>query len=108
MLNVSGYLPTPDRHSSTLNLLEDARQRFHHNKSIFVDLGVHEDFNLLQPHSWDRYQINIKFYGSSENYNTKYTECLHIDLAKDAYRSTNHKDEFPQMTLWLEWKEKIL
>ncbi|KAJ7831731.1 hypothetical protein B0H14DRAFT_3110180 [Mycena olivaceomarginata] len=35
------------------------------------------------------------------------TERLHIDLAKDAYRSTNFKDEFPQMILWLERKEKI-
>ncbi|KAJ7712786.1 hypothetical protein B0H14DRAFT_3902164 [Mycena olivaceomarginata] len=39
-------------------------------------------------------------------FNTEYTEHLHIDLAKDAYRSTNFKDEFPQMTLWLERKEK--
>ncbi|KII87233.1 hypothetical protein PLICRDRAFT_30651 [Plicaturopsis crispa FD-325 SS-3] len=39
---------------------------------------------------------------------SQYTERLHIDLAKDAYRATNHKDEYPQMTLWLERKEKIL
>lgn len=44
---------------------------------------------------------------TADNYNTEYTERLHIDLAKDAYRSTNFKDEFPQMTLWLERKEKI-
>ncbi|THV03910.1 hypothetical protein K435DRAFT_909634 [Dendrothele bispora CBS 962.96] len=30
-----------------------------------------------------------------------------IDMAKDAYRSTNKKDEYPQMTKWLERKEKI-
>ncbi|KAJ7463204.1 hypothetical protein FB451DRAFT_1494005 [Mycena latifolia] len=29
------------------------------------------------------------------------------DLAKDAYRATNRKDEYTQMTLWLERKEKI-
>ncbi|KAJ7933521.1 hypothetical protein B0H13DRAFT_1856028 [Mycena leptocephala] len=49
----------------------------------------------------------IKLFGTTDNYNTEYTERLHIDLAKDAYRSTNFKDEFPQMTLWLERKEKI-
>ncbi|KAG1740645.1 hypothetical protein EDB19DRAFT_1908395 [Suillus lakei] len=38
----------------------------------------------------------------------EYTERLHIDYAKDAYRATNHKDEFTQMTRWLECKEKIL
>ncbi|KAJ7789066.1 hypothetical protein B0H14DRAFT_3503467 [Mycena olivaceomarginata] len=35
-----------------------------------------------------------------DNYNTEHTERLHIDLAKDAYRST--KDEFLQMALWRE------
>ncbi|KAG1870273.1 hypothetical protein DFJ58DRAFT_723170 [Suillus subalutaceus] len=39
---------------------------------------------------------------------TEYTEHLHIDLTKDAYRATNHKDEYTQMTLWLERREKIL
>ena len=28
-------------------------------------------------------------------------------MVKDAYRATNHKDEYPQMTLWL-GKEKVL
>jgi hypothetical protein len=42
-----------------------------------------------------------------DNCNTENTERLHIDLAKDAYQSTNRKNEFSQMTLWLERKEKI-
>ncbi|KAG1825461.1 uncharacterized protein BJ212DRAFT_1443604 [Suillus subaureus] len=33
---------------------------------------------------------------------------IFIQLAKDAYCATNHKDEFIQMTCWLEQKEKIL
>ncbi|KAJ7814278.1 hypothetical protein B0H14DRAFT_2376094, partial [Mycena olivaceomarginata] len=53
------------------------------------------------------YIPNIKMFGTSDNYNSEYTERLHIDLAKEAYRSTNFKDEFSQMTLWLERKEKI-
>ncbi|KAJ6548331.1 hypothetical protein B0H10DRAFT_1969194 [Mycena sp. CBHHK59/15] len=48
----------------------------------------------------------IKLFGTTTTI-TEYTEHLHIDLAKDAFRSTNFKDEFPQMTLWLERKEKI-
>ena len=38
---------------------------------------------------------------------TKQTEQLHIDFTKDAYRTTNQKDEYPQMTAWLERREKI-
>ena len=36
------------------------------------------------------------------------TECLHIDFAKNAYRATNRKDEFSQITKWLECQEKVL
>jgi hypothetical protein len=82
-------------------------QCFHDNKSIFVDLGVRDEFNLPKLHSCRHYAPYIKSFGTTDNYNTEYTERLHIDLAKEAYRSTNFKDEFPQMTLWLERKEKI-
>ncbi|KAJ7118222.1 hypothetical protein C8R44DRAFT_923423 [Mycena epipterygia] len=97
----------PMHSSQTLDNLEDARMRFHRNKSIFVDLGIREDFNLPKLHSWEHYSPNIKLFGTSDNYNTEYTERLHINLAKDAYRATNRKEEFSQMTLWLERKEKI-
>jgi hypothetical protein len=103
------YLAQYPMHSTeTLAILDDSRQRFHENKSIFVDLGVRDNFNLPKLHSMDHYVPNIKLFGTSDNYNTEYTERLHIDLAKDAYGSTNLKNEFPQMTLWLERKEKIL
>ncbi|KDQ58816.1 hypothetical protein JAAARDRAFT_193332 [Jaapia argillacea MUCL 33604] len=34
-------------------------------------------------------------------------ERLHIDLAKDAWCSTNHKDERPQMVKWVTQQEKV-
>ncbi|KAJ7639594.1 hypothetical protein B0H17DRAFT_1216799 [Mycena rosella] len=63
--------------------------------------------NLPKLHNCAHYVMYISLFGTTNNYNTEYTERLHIYLAKDAYRSTNFKDEFPQMTLWLERKEKI-
>ncbi|KAJ6603059.1 hypothetical protein B0H10DRAFT_1721108, partial [Mycena sp. CBHHK59/15] len=102
------YLAQYPMHTSeTLGHLSNALKRFHENKSIFVDLGVRSDFNLPKLHSCSHYIMYIKLFGTTDNYNTEYTEHLHIDLAKDAFRSTNFKDEFPQMTLWLERKEKI-
>ncbi|KAJ6624580.1 hypothetical protein B0H10DRAFT_1784667 [Mycena sp. CBHHK59/15] len=102
------YLAQYPMHTSeTLAHLENALQCFHDNKSIFVDLGIRDDFNLPKLHFCRHYITYIKFFGTTDNYNTEYTERLHIDLAKEAYRSTNFKDEFPQMTLWLERKEKI-
>ncbi|KAG6849114.1 hypothetical protein H0H93_011213, partial [Arthromyces matolae] len=54
------------------------------------------------------YSKAIKLYGTTDNVNTQYTERLHIDLAKDAYAASNRKDEFSQMTIWVERKEKMM
>ena len=98
----------PVHTDETLTLLEDALERFHDNKKIFVDLGIRDAFNIPKLHFMRHYIDYVKLYGTLDNFNTEYTERLHIDLAKDAYAATNHKDEFTQMAVWLERKEKIL
>ena len=98
----------PVHTSETLGLLQQSLRDFHTNKHIFVELGIREDFNLPKLHSLVHYADSIELFGTTDNYNTEYTERLHIDLAKDAYRATNHRDEYAQMTVWLERKEKIL
>jgi hypothetical protein len=50
---------------------------------------------------------SIQLLGMTDNYNTEATEHLHINLAKDAYCTTNKKDYYEQMWLWLERREKI-
>ncbi|CDO72219.1 hypothetical protein BN946_scf184970.g71 [Trametes cinnabarina] len=103
------YLAQYPAHSSeTLELLKRALVRFHQNKAIFVDLGIRGHFKLPKLHWLEHYVLAIILFGTTDNYDTQYTERLHIDFAKEAYRATNHKDEFPQMTLWLERREKIL
>jgi hypothetical protein len=102
------YLSQLPVHSRcTLKQLDDALNVFHSNKSIFIDLGIREHFNFPKLHSCTHYASSIRFYGTTDNFNTQYTERLHIDLAKDAYRATNRKNEYPQMTTWLERREKI-
>ena len=98
----------PAHTAETLKLLHQSLRSFHDNKHIFVELGIREDFNLPKLHSLVHYVDSIKLFGTTDNYNTEYTERLHIDLTKDAYRATNHHDEYAQMTTWLERKEKIL
>ncbi|KAH9850541.1 hypothetical protein C2E23DRAFT_869966 [Lenzites betulinus] len=98
----------PAHTSTTLGLLKMALERFHDNKEVFVDLGIRAHFKIPKLHSLDHYIECIKLFGTTDNYDTQYTERLHIDFAKDAYRATNRKDEFPQMTLWLERHEKIM
>ncbi|THU95129.1 hypothetical protein K435DRAFT_666982, partial [Dendrothele bispora CBS 962.96] len=76
--------------------------------NIFVELGVREHFNLPKLHFLYHYTRAIKLYGTTDNYNTESTERLHIDFAKNAYRASNYKDEYTQMTRWLERREKIM
>ena len=97
----------PMHTTETLKLLRDALKRFHDNKDIFVDLGIRNHFNIPKLHFLDHYLMYIELFGTTDNCNTEYTERLHIDLAKDAWDATNGKDEFPQMTVWLERHEKI-
>lgn len=98
----------PAHTSDTLVLLRRALQRFHENKHIFVTLGARANWKLPKLHSLDHYLLSIMLFGTTDNYNTQYTEHLHIDFAKEAYRASNHRDKFPQMTLWLERREKVL
>ncbi len=103
------YLSQLPVHSTqTLNRLDEALSTFHSNKSIFTNLGIREHFNIPKLHACSHYASSIRIYGSTDNYNTQATEHLHINLAKDAYRATNKKDEYPQMTTWLERREKML
>jgi len=72
-----------------------------------MDLGAQKNFNLPKLHSLIHYTLSIQLFSTMDNYNTKQSECLYIDLAKNAYRVMNCKDEYPQMTAWLERRERI-
>lgn len=97
----------PSHTTDTLRRLDDSLMLFHQNKSVFVDLGVRGHFNIPKLHSLIHYHSSIALFGTTDNYNTEQSERLHIDFAKNAYRATNRKDEYPQMTLWLERHEKV-
>ncbi|KAJ8496749.1 hypothetical protein ONZ45_g12346 [Pleurotus djamor] len=98
----------PVHSDASLALLDQALFDFHENKAVFVTLEAREDFLIPKLHSLTHYSRAIRLFGTTDNYSTESTERLHIDFAKDAYAATNHKDEFPQMTRWLERREKIL
>ena len=93
--------------TDTLRHLQDSLRLFHENKAVFVDLGTRRNFNIPKLHSLLHYVSSITLFGTTDNYNTEQTERLHIDLAKNAYRATNRKGEYIQMTTWLERREKI-
>jgi len=94
------YLAQYPLHTTeTLELLKDALKRWHDNRYIFDTLGIRSHFNIPKFHSLEHYVMYITYFGTTDNYTTEYT--------KDAYRSTNFKDEIGQMTIWLERQEKV-
>ncbi|KAI9442877.1 hypothetical protein BJY52DRAFT_1206753 [Lactarius psammicola] len=97
----------PSHMTETLNHLEQSLTHFHENKAIFFDLGVRNHLNIPKFHSLLHYGRSITFFGTTDNYNTEQSERLHIDFTKDMYQATNRKDEYAQMTAWLERHEKI-
>lgn len=98
----------PIHSSITLDEMDAALAQFHENKGIFIDLGVRTGFNIPKLHFLSHYRRLFESFGTADNFNTEYTERLHIDYAKEAYRVSNHKDEYPQMTTWLDRRERIL
>ena len=102
------YLAQYRSHTTdTISKMWDCLKRFHDNKCVFIDLGIREHFHLPKLHSLGHYASSIKLFGTTGNYNTEQTECFHIDFTKDAYCATNHKNEYSQMTRWLECRERI-
>jgi hypothetical protein len=97
----------PVHTTETLDTMEGALQLYHENRQVFIDLGIHNDFNFPKDHFLNHYRELVKFFGTTDNFNTEYTERLHIDLVKEAFRSTNSKDEYPQMTAWLDRRERM-
>jgi len=102
------YLAQFQSHTSkTIAKLEESLATFHEFKEVFIDFGAREHFNIPKLHSLSHYATSIQLFGTTDNYNTEQSERLHIDLTKNAYRATNHKDEYAQMTVWLERREKL-
>ena len=91
----------------TIHQIEDCLSIFHNNKNIFLNLEVRENFNLPKLHSLSHYTSSIQLFGMTDNYNTKQFKCLYIDFTKKPYYVSNCKDEYFQMSKWLECHEKV-
>ncbi|KXN80789.1 hypothetical protein AN958_07312 [Leucoagaricus sp. SymC.cos] len=80
--------------------------QLHHH--IFVELSIRDNFDIPKLHFLLHFLYFIRRFSTLNNFNTEYTEQLHIDMVKDAYTASNSKDKFPQMTAWLDQRERIL
>ena len=98
----------PAHDSDTLGYLQGALDQFHKNCAYFTMTGIRKDFNIPKFHSLLHYIEAIELFGTTDNYNTEMFEWLHIDFAKQGWRASNQRDEFPQMIQWLSRQEKVI
>ncbi|KAH9957392.1 hypothetical protein BJV74DRAFT_880141 [Russula compacta] len=102
------YLAQYTTHNDlTLGYLNDALQTWHVHKSYFIEIDIRDNLNIPKFHFLDHYLLSIKLLGSTDNYNTEMFERLHIDFAKEGWRASNQREEFPQMVKWLSHVEKM-
>jgi hypothetical protein len=97
----------PIQLSKTLDLLDCVLQALHDDMAIFIDLGIRKDFNIPKLHVCRHYKSSIKLFGSTDNYDTQYTESLHKIFSKDPFWASNKKDELQQMMALLERQEQV-
>ncbi|KAJ3805926.1 hypothetical protein F5876DRAFT_69381 [Lentinula aff. lateritia] len=95
--------------NESLERMDEALRTFHaHKDAAFVDTGIQQAFNIPKVHSMNHYTPMILSIGAAPGYNTEWSERLHIDFAKLAYRASNKRDYIKQMTCWLDRREKVL
>ncbi|KAF5364863.1 hypothetical protein D9757_012750 [Collybiopsis confluens] len=97
----------PSHDQDTLGYMKDKLDKWHKNKSYFIEMGTREDFNIPKFHSLLHYVDSIRWLGTTDNCNTESFERLHIDFAKEGWRASNKRDHFPQMIQWLSRQEKV-
>ncbi|KAJ3764808.1 hypothetical protein FB446DRAFT_656105 [Lentinula raphanica] len=97
--------PSHDKH--TLGYMTEELNAWHKYRDYFISKAVRSHFNIPKFHSLLHYVDSIKWIGTTDNTNTEAFERLHIDLAKEGWRSSNKRDHFPQMISFISRLEKI-
>ncbi|KAI0281068.1 hypothetical protein BC826DRAFT_1094230 [Russula brevipes] len=108
ILDFISYARYQSHTTSTLIKMQQALDKFHMVKDIFIELGVRRSFNIPKIHSMLHYINGIQQLGSADGLNTETSERLHIDYAKQGYRASNGRDFIMQMTVWIQCQEAMI
>lgn len=84
---------------SVLAQVDKAVARFHDARSIFLELGIRDHFNLPRQHSVQHYRLLIQMFGAPNGLCSSITESKHIDAVKDAWRRSSRNHPLGEMLL---------
>ncbi|KAJ7238115.1 hypothetical protein B0H12DRAFT_1204309 [Mycena haematopus] len=93
--------------SPDLSKIQDALNRFHEYRQIFIDSGVRVDISLPRQHSLVHYIRSIRLFGSPNGLCSSITESKHIKAVKEPWRRSNRFNALSQMLRTLVRLDKL-
>lgn len=91
----------------TLDEIDKALARFHHERTIFITTGVREDFLLPRQHSLIHYRRLIQQFGAPNGLCSSITESKHIKAVKEPWRRSSRNHALGQMLLTNQRLDKL-
>ena len=85
--------------TQSLIAMQDALDRFHQYREIFLSSGVCPSFNLPRQHSLKHFIQMIWAFGAPNRLCSSITESKHIKAVKKPYRRSSHYEALGQMLL---------
>jgi len=107
VLDFIGYAHFETHCDEPVAELDWAWVAFHKLKGIFEDMEIWKHFNISKIHNIKHYVDSIHSWGTTDGFNSKPSECLHIDFTKLGYRASNKRDYTAQMVQWLTRQEAV-
>ncbi|KAF8870197.1 hypothetical protein BD779DRAFT_1614206 [Infundibulicybe gibba] len=98
----------PSFTEKTLNMLENALERFHTYREIFRTSGVRPTgFSLPRQHSLPHYRFQIEEYGAPGGLCSSITESHHITTVKKPWRRSSRYEALGQMLITNQRLDKL-
>lgn len=94
--------------NDTLASIQDALDRFHHHRKVFLVLGVRPaGFSLPRQHSLTHYHHLIRLFGAPNGLCSSITESKHIKAVKQPWRRSNRCKALGQILITNQRLDKL-
>ncbi|KAI0038131.1 hypothetical protein FA95DRAFT_1665594 [Auriscalpium vulgare] len=93
--------------ADSLANLNEALDRFHHHRQIFVETGVRDSLSLPRQHSLKHYPRSIPLFGSPNGLCSSITESKHIKAVKEPWRRSSRFEALAQMLITNQRLDKL-
>ena len=91
----------------SLNQMDEALQRYHHYRKVFLATGVRTGFNLPHQHALVHYIREIRLFGAPNGLCSSITESKHIKAVKEPWQWSSRFDALCQMLLSNQRTDKL-